>query len=56
MCRKEEAIDWLEKWYHGDRTGLFLLKSDMAWDPLRSDPRFQVLLQRLGLPPDNIKH
>jgi len=56
LGRKDEAINWLEKLYEGNRTGLFLLKTMWEWDPLRSDPRFQDLLRRLGLPPDQIKH
>jgi TolB-like protein/Tfp pilus assembly protein PilF len=56
LGRKDEALNCLEKLYQGDRTGLFLLKAQWEWDPLRSDPRFQSLLRRLGLPPDEIRH
>jgi serine/threonine protein kinase/tetratricopeptide (TPR) repeat protein len=56
LDRNDEAIRWLEKLYKGNKTGLFLLKSQWVWDRLRSNPRFQALLRQLGLPPDDIKH
>jgi tetratricopeptide (TPR) repeat protein len=43
------AIDWLEKaWQDGDPNVPYIGKP--LYDPLRSDPRFQSLLRRLGLP------
>jgi len=55
LGRKDEAIGWLEKMYERNRRGLFLLKAEWAFNPLRSDPRFQDLLRQLRLPPDDIK-
>ncbi|HEX6879344.1 MAG TPA: hypothetical protein VF135_03195, partial [Terriglobales bacterium] len=46
---KESALNWLEKGYEQHSTSLSLLKVDPLYDPLRSDPRFQKLLQKMGL-------
>jgi tetratricopeptide (TPR) repeat protein len=46
---KEEAIAWLQKGYAQHSNVLATLKVEPAFDPLRSDPRFQELLQRVGL-------
>jgi TolB-like protein/Tfp pilus assembly protein PilF len=45
---KEKAIAWLQKAYaeHSISTAL---KVDPIFDPLRSDPRFQELMRRVGL-------
>ena len=51
LGRKEEALEWLEKGlatYDGD---IMQLKVDPDLDPLRSDPRFQDLLQRMKFSP-----
>lgn len=46
---KDEAMEWLEKLY-GERSGfLIFLKVEPIFDPLRSDPRFEDLLRRVGL-------
>jgi hypothetical protein len=48
---KEGTLRWLEKAYQG-RSGLLVYaKVDSVWDDLRSDPRFQDLIKRIGIPP-----
>jgi TolB-like protein/Tfp pilus assembly protein PilF len=51
LGEKDEAFAWLEKAYKERDKGLTFLKVDQCLDPLRSDPRFQDLLCRVGLPP-----
>jgi TolB-like protein/Flp pilus assembly protein TadD len=46
---KEQALAWLEKAYHERRDRVFLLNVDPLLDPLRSEPRFQDLVRRVGL-------
>ncbi len=43
------AFDWLEKAFAERAWSLVLLKVDPRADPLRADPRFAELLQRIGL-------
>lgn len=45
-----EAIAWLEKSYEQHDWHMVQLKMLRAWDPLRSDPRFQDLLRRMNFP------
>jgi DNA-binding winged helix-turn-helix (wHTH) protein/Tfp pilus assembly protein PilF len=49
MGNKEEALADLEKAYSQHFGILTTLKVDPVFDPLRSDPRFQDLLRRVGL-------
>jgi hypothetical protein len=49
MGNKDEALAWLEKAYSQHSNVLTTLKVEPAFDPLRSDPRFQDLLRRVGL-------
>ncbi len=46
---KDQALGWLDKAYAQHSTELVSLKVAPGYDPLRSDPRFQDLLRRVGL-------
>jgi tetratricopeptide (TPR) repeat protein len=47
--RKEEALALIEKSYGEHSNLVTTLKVEPALDPLRGDPRFQELMQRVGL-------
>lgn len=49
LGEKEQAITWLEKAFAEGRSHMGL-KVDPTWDNLRSEPRFQDLLGRIGFP------
>ena len=46
----DRAFDWLQKAVEARAWELPMLKADPMFDPLRTDPRFAPLLDRLGLP------
>jgi eukaryotic-like serine/threonine-protein kinase len=49
---KNKAFEFLEKAYQERSPDIpYFLKADLRIDNLRSDPRFQDLLRRVGLPP-----
>jgi tetratricopeptide (TPR) repeat protein len=48
--QKEEALASLERAYNERDSNLTCLKVEPAFDSIRSDPRFQRLLQRLAMP------
>jgi TolB-like protein len=50
LGNKDEAFEWLEKCYQRHGTNMLGLKIEPDFDPLRSDPRFQDLLKRVGFP------
>jgi len=49
LGEKDRAFDWLEKGLIGRDPYLTRLRVDVAMDPVRSDARFKILLQRIGL-------
>ncbi len=51
LGENDQALAWLNKGYAERTHWLVWLKLDPRWDSLRSDPRFQDLLRRVGLPP-----
>ncbi len=46
----ERALNFLEKAYERHESPLYHIGVGWDWDAIRSDPRFQVLLRRMGLP------
>ncbi len=46
---KNQAFAWLDKSVAARSPSLTALKVDPTYDPLRSDPRFRAILQRVGL-------
>lgn len=51
LGNKDQAFAWLEKAYQEHSNYLAYLKVFPLVDPLRSDPRFDELLRRIGLAP-----
>ena len=49
LGEKERALDWLEKGCEARELPLAPLAVHPAYDPLRGEKRFQVLVDKLGL-------
>lgn len=49
LGEKDQAFAWLDKAYEEHDFILVLLKVEPTFDNLRSEPRFAVLLKRIGL-------
>jgi TolB-like protein/DNA-binding winged helix-turn-helix (wHTH) protein len=49
LGNKDRAFAWLDKAVEQRNWMIIYLKRDAVWDPLRSDPRFDALLRRVGL-------
>lgn len=47
---KDAAFEWLEKAYLDGAYGMLFLKVAPEWDGFRSEPRFQDVMRRVGLP------
>jgi TolB-like protein/DNA-binding winged helix-turn-helix (wHTH) protein/Tfp pilus assembly protein PilF len=50
LGERDQAVASLERGYTNRDQWMMFLKADPRWDDLRSDPRFQDLLRRVGLP------
>jgi tetratricopeptide (TPR) repeat protein len=50
LHQNDEAMSWLERAYAEHSNRLIFLSVDPFFDPLRSDPRLQNLVRRIGLP------
>jgi Tfp pilus assembly protein PilF len=51
LGENDRAFEQLQQLYGNREFGLLTLKNNPGFDPLRSDPRFQELIRRIGLPP-----
>jgi len=50
LGEREEALTWLERAYQQHSPMMLWLKVDPRFDSIRQEPRFQELMQRVGLP------
>ena len=50
LGEKQQALEWLEKSYQEHETNFPLIRCYREYDSLRSEPKFQDLLRRMGLP------
>ena len=54
LGEKDQAFVWLDKGYEQRAFQMQWNAIDARWDSLRSDPRFEDLLRRMGLPQERI--
>lgn len=47
---RDRAFEWMDRAYAAHDSGLFFMRVMPLYDPLRPDPRFTDMLQRLGIP------
>ncbi len=50
LNEKELALTWLERGLATGTIGSFY-KDEPMWDPIRSDPRFEALVEKMFAPP-----
>jgi len=51
LDEKDQALAYLERSLEEREVQITFIKIDMRWDELRSDPRFQEIMRRVGLAP-----
>jgi TolB-like protein/Flp pilus assembly protein TadD len=51
LGQKDRAFEWFQKAYDARSDCMVLLKMDPRLDSIRSDPRYQELVRRVGFPP-----
>lgn len=51
LGQRDSAFAWLDRAVQERTHWLVWLNRDLRWVPLRGDPRFQALVDRVGLPP-----
>jgi serine/threonine-protein kinase len=57
LNEKEEALTWLERGLAAGAVGAFY-KDEPVWDPIRSDPRFEAVVEKMFAPiktPGNVR-
>jgi len=47
--KTDEALDWLEKAFEDRDSNIPRINSDYEYSGLRSEPRFQALIEKIGL-------
>jgi tetratricopeptide (TPR) repeat protein len=50
LGHQDQAIEWLNRGYEERSATMFLVNSELKFDVLRADPRFQELLRRMHFP------
>jgi TolB-like protein/Flp pilus assembly protein TadD len=49
LGEKEKTLDWLEKGYEQQDSACWYLQIDQIYDSIRGEPRFQALVEKVGL-------
>jgi len=49
LGHREAALDWLERASEERHMGYYLPSADPIYDPLRTNPRFLTLMQRMRI-------
>ncbi len=50
MGEIDKAFEWLERGYEDHEVDMFWIKVEPLFEPLRNDPRWQEMLDKVGFP------